>query len=79
MHGWHVWELMYAQAGNRNCGKLWGTVGNCGALELESSGCDRGLYRLVGWSDDLYGNLGFLGMICYSRVTRIFGSLWKVL
>ena len=52
-------------------------VGNCVDLELESSGCDRGLYRLVGSSDDLYRNLGFLGMICYSRVTRIFGSLWK--
>ena len=51
----------------------------CGDLELESSGCDRGLYRLMWWSDDLFEKLGFLGMICYSRATWIFGSLWKVL
>ena len=40
----------------------------CGDLELESSGCDWGLYRLVWLSDDLYGSLGSLGMICFSRV-----------
>ena len=56
--------------------RLWGKI--CGNLELESSGCDRGLHRPFCWSDDLCENLEFPGMNFSSKNYRSLRILWKV-